>query len=60
MTTDTTSHVEKKLEITINYACRQHPFHPEPAETVLAPEALRLRQAPVSDCARYDRLLRTG
>jgi len=28
--------------------------------TVLTPEALRLRQAPLSDCARYDRLRRAG
>jgi hypothetical protein len=35
MTTDTTSHVEKKLDITINYVGREHPFHPEPTEPVL-------------------------
>jgi hypothetical protein len=33
---------------------------PAPAVTILAPEVLRLRQAPFSDCARYDRLRRAG
>jgi transposase len=33
---------------------------PAPVVTILAPEALRLRQAPLADCARYDRLRRTG
>ena len=33
---------------------------PSPAATILAPEALRLRQAPLADCARYDRLRRAG
>ena len=33
---------------------------PAPVVTVLTPEALRLRQAPLSDCARYDRLRRAG
>jgi hypothetical protein len=28
--------------------------------TILAPEALRLRQAPLSDCTRYDRLRKAG
>jgi hypothetical protein len=33
---------------------------PGPVATILAPEALRLRQAPIADCARYDRLRRAG
>jgi transposase len=33
---------------------------PTPAVTILTPEALRLRHAPVADCARYDRLRRVG
>ena len=33
---------------------------PGPVAPVLAPAALRLRQAPVADCARYDRLRRAG
>ena len=30
---------------------------PAPAETVTAPAHLRLREEPVADCARYDRLI---
>lgn len=33
---------------------------PPPAATIVAPEALRLRLAPLADCARYDRLRRAG
>jgi transposase len=33
---------------------------PAPAVTILAPDGLRLRQAPLADCARYDRLRRAG
>lgn len=33
---------------------------PGPAVTILTPDALRLRHAPVADCARYDRLRRAG
>ena len=33
---------------------------PAPAATIMAPEALRLRQAPIADCARYDRLRKAG
>jgi len=33
---------------------------PPPAATIVAPEALRLRVAPLADCARYDRLRRAG
>lgn len=29
---------------------------PVPSATVLTPEALRLRHAPIADCARYDSL----
>lgn len=35
MTPETTSPVEKKLDLKINYGGREHPFHPEPEETVL-------------------------
>jgi hypothetical protein len=31
-----------------------------PAATILTPEALQLRHAPLADCARYDRLRRVG
>jgi hypothetical protein len=33
---------------------------PAPAVTILTPDALRLRQAPVADCARYDSLRRAS
>jgi hypothetical protein len=33
---------------------------PAPVVPILAPEALRLRQVPIADCARYDRLRRVG
>ena len=41
----------------INILTRQR--DPGPAATILAPDALRLRHAPVSDCARYDQLRST-
>jgi hypothetical protein len=33
---------------------------PVPAATILTPDALRLRQAPIADCARYDSLRRAS
>jgi hypothetical protein len=33
---------------------------PGPAATILTPDALRLRQAPIADCARYDSLRRAS
>ena len=33
---------------------------PGPVMTILAPDALRLRHAPIADCARYDRLRRAS
>jgi len=33
---------------------------PAPAATILTPDALRLRHAPIADCARYDRLRRAS
>src|SRR5437764_1368570 len=33
---------------------------PGPATTILTPDALRLRHAPIADCARYDRLRRAS
>jgi len=38
----------------INILARQR--DPAPAATILTPDALRLRHAPVADCARYDQL----
>jgi len=45
-------------DVVLNILARQR--DPGPAATILAPEALRLRQAPIADCARYDRLRWAG
>jgi hypothetical protein len=45
-------------DVILNILARRR--DPAPAVMILAPEALRLRQAPLSDCARYDRLRRAG
>ena len=45
-------------DVILNILARRR--EPVPAVTILAPEALRLRQAPIADCARYDRLRRAG
>jgi transposase len=41
-------------DVVLNILARRR--DPAPAATILTPEALRLRHAPVADCARYDRL----
>jgi hypothetical protein len=41
-------------DVVLNILARRR--DPCPAATVLVPEALQLRQAPIADCARYDRL----
>jgi hypothetical protein len=41
-------------DVVINILARQR--DPGPAATVLTPDALRLRHAPVADCARSDQL----
>ena len=41
-------------DVIINILARRR--DPAPAVTVLTPEALTLRHAPVADCARYDQL----
>ena len=43
-------------DVVLNILARQR--DPGPAATILTPEALRLRHAPIADCARYDRLRR--
>jgi transposase len=43
-------------DVVLNILARHR--DPGPAATILAPEALRLREAPIADCARYDRLRR--
>ena len=44
-------------DVVINILTRQR--DPGPAATILASDALRLRHAPVADCARYDQLRST-
>jgi transposase len=45
-------------DVILNILSRRR--EPEPAATILTPEALRLRHAPIADCARYDQLRRAG
>ena len=45
-------------DVILNILARQR--DPGPTATVLTPEALRLRHAPIADCARYDRLRRAS
>jgi transposase len=44
-------------DVIINILTRQR--DPGPAATILTPDGLRLRHAPVADCARYDQLRST-
>jgi hypothetical protein len=44
-------------DVIINILARRR--DPGPAATILAPDALTLRHAPVADCARYDQLRST-
>jgi hypothetical protein len=41
-------------DVVINILARQR--DPGPAATILTPDALRLLNAPIADCARYDQL----
>ena len=41
-------------DVVINILARQR--DPGPAATTMTPDALRLRHAPIADCARYDQL----
>ena len=41
-------------DVVINILARQR--DPGPAATIITPDALRLRHAPIADCARYDQL----
>jgi hypothetical protein len=45
-------------DVVLNILARHR--DPGPAATILTPDALRLRHAPIADCARYDRLRRVG
>jgi len=41
-------------DVVLNILARRR--DPGPTATILTPDALRLRHAPVADCARYDQL----
>jgi transposase len=45
-------------DVILNILARRR--DPGPVAPIPAPEALHLRQAPIADCARYDRLRRAG
>jgi transposase len=45
-------------DVILNILARHR--NPAPAATILTPDALRLRHAPIADCARYDRLRRAS
>jgi transposase len=45
-------------DVVLNVLARRR--DPAPAVTILVPEALRLQQAPLADCGRYDSLRRGG
>jgi transposase len=45
-------------DVVLNILARQH--DPGPPATILTPEALRLRHAPMADCGRYDSLRRAS
>jgi hypothetical protein len=52
------AHGVHSADVVLNILARQR--DPAPAVTIMTPEALRLRHAPVADCARYDSLRRAG
>ena len=45
-------------DVILNILARRR--DPTPAATIMTPEALRLRHAPIADCARYDSLRRAS
>lgn len=52
------AHGVHSADVVLNILARQR--DPAPAVTIMTPEALRLRHAPMADCARYDSLRRAG
>jgi len=44
-------------DVVLNILARQR--NPDPPPTIMTPDALLLRHAPIADCARYDNLRRT-
>jgi hypothetical protein len=55
---EATAHGVHSADVVLNILARRR--DPAPAAAIVIPEALRLRQAPIADCARYDRLRRAG
>ena len=45
-------------DVILNILARRH--DPEPALTIMTPEALQLHHAPLANCDRYDQLRRPG
>ncbi len=45
-------------DVMLNILARRR--DPGPSVTILTPDALRLRRAPLADCSRYDQLRRSG
>jgi len=50
------AHGVHSADVILNILARQR--DPGPPVTILTPDALRLRHAPIADCSRYDRLRR--
>jgi hypothetical protein len=48
----------RSADVVLNILARRR--DPGPPLTIVAPDALKLRHAPVADCARYDQLRRLG
>jgi hypothetical protein len=51
-------HGTHSADVVLNILARRR--EPSSPATILTPEALQLRHAPVADCARYDNLRRAG
>jgi hypothetical protein len=45
-------------DVVLNILARRH--DPGPPATIVTPDGLSLRHAPIADCARYDRLRRVA
>jgi hypothetical protein len=52
------SHGVHSTDVVLNILARQR--DPAPPANILTPDALKLRHAPIADCARYDNLRRTS
>ena len=51
------THCVHSADVVLNILARQR--DPAPPANILTPDALKLRHAPIADCARYDNLRRT-